>query len=63
MPRQRCNLAVGRVLPEGVTASFAGEMTAVCPKVSLDIEPFHEATIRCDSRTADADARLRASSR
>lgn len=43
--------------------TFTDEMTAVRPEVSLDVEPFHDATIRCDSRTAEADARLRASSR
>jgi hypothetical protein len=63
MSRQGCDLSVGRISPERVSTTFAGEMTAVRPEVSLDVEPFHDATIRCDSRTADADARLRASSR
>ena len=63
MSRQGCHFAVCRVSPEGVPTTFTGEMTAVRPEVSLDVEPFYDATIRCDSRTADADARLRASSR
>lgn len=63
MSRQGCDLSVGRVFPEGVPTPFAGELTAVRPKVALNVEPFHDATIRCDSRTAAEEARLRASSR
>ena len=63
MSRQGCDLSVGRISPEGVPTTFTDEMTAVRPEVSLDVEPFHDATNRCDSRTAEADARLRASSR
>ena len=63
MSRQGYDLSVGRISPEGVPTTFTDEMTAVRPEVSLDVEPFHAATIRCDSRTAEADARLRASSR
>ena len=63
MSRQGYDRSVGRISPEGVPTTFTDEMTAVRPEVSLDVEPFHDATIRCDSRTAEADARLRASSR